>query len=472
MLTALTGTQVREAERPLLERGQGAELMARAAHGLYRVLVAELLRARGRLYGARAAAVVGKGNNGGDALFALAELASRGVRTAAVLTSGTAHAAGLAAFTAAGGRIETTLRAADVTVDAVLGTGASGDYRAPFPRPDGLVVACDLPSGVDADTGLASDGVWRADVTVTFGALKTGLLAGRGRALAGRVEVVDIGLRPYLGPPDAFVLEPRDVASLLPPPRDDWHKYTRGVLGVVAGSEQYTGAAVLTAAAALATGVGMVRHVGPPRVRRAVLAAHPEVVATGSPEGRVQAWAVGPGIADDAAQQRAFEVAVGSGLPIVIDASGLDRLPGPAVAGRAVLTPHAGELAGILTRLGVETERTDVEARPVRWARLAAERLGATVLLKGHATVCAAPDGTLCIQSSGHPYLATAGSGDTLTGVLGALLATVPDARPVHLAAAAAMIHGLAGQLAAESGPFGATELAGAVRRAVAHLAS
>ncbi|WP_422933856.1 NAD(P)H-hydrate dehydratase [Sinomonas sp. P47F7] len=472
MITALTGTQIREAERPLLERGRGPELMARAAHGLYRVLVAELLRTRGRLYGARAAAVVGKGNNGGDALFALAELAGRGVRTTAVLTSGVAHPGGLAAFTAAGGRVERALPPADVTIDAVLGTGASGDFTPPLPRPDGLVVACDLPSGLDADTGVASAGVWPVDVTVTFGALKTGLLVGRGRALAGRIEVVDIGLRPYFVQPDAFVLEEADVAALLPRPRDDWHKYTRGVLGVVAGSEQYPGAAVLTTAAALATGVGMVRHVGPPHVRRAVLAAHPEVVASGSPEGRVQAWAVGPGIADDAGQQRAFDLAVGSGLPVVIDASGLERIPGPPLAGRAVLTPHAGELAAVLTRLGPTVERADVEARPVAWARLAAERLGATVLLKGPATVCAASDGTVCVQSSGHPYLATAGSGDTLTGVLGALLATAPDARPVHLAAAAAVIHGLAGRAASEAGPFGATELAEAVRRAVARLAS
>lgn len=470
MITALTGSQIREAERPLLDRGLGPELMARAAHGLYRVLVAELLRTRGRLYGARAAAVVGKGNNGGDALFALAELAGRGVRTTAVLAAGTAHPAGLAAFVAAGGRVERALPPADVTIDAVLGTGGSGDFRPPFERPRGLVAACDLPSGVDADTGLASEHAWRADVTVTFGALKTGLLAGRGRALAGRVEVVDIGLGPHLGQPDAFVLEERDVAAILPRPRDDWHKYTRGVLGVVAGSEQYQGAAVLTTAAALATGVGMVRYVGPPDVRRAVVGAHPEVVASGSPEGRVQAWAVGPGIADDAAQQRAFDVAVGSGLPVVIDASGLERIPGPALGGRAVLTPHAGELAGVLSRLGLPAERPDIEARPVRWARIAAERLGVTVLLKGPATVCAAPDGTVCIQSTGHPYLAAAGSGDTLTGVLGALLATVPETRPVHLAAAAAMIHGLAGRIAAEAGPFGATELAEAVRRAVGHL--
>lgn len=468
MLTAFTGSQIREAERPLLERGLGPELMARAAHGLYRSIAAELRRLRGGLYGARVAAVVGKGNNGGDALFALAELAGRGVRTTAVLTSGVAHPEGLAAFEAAGGRVERSLGEEDLVVDAVLGTGASGDYRAPFPRPEGIVVACDLPSGVDADWGTASQEVWRADVTVTFGALKTGLLAGRGHALAGRVEVVGIGLEEYLPRPDVYVLEAEDARSVLPKPRDDWQKYTRGVLGVVAGSDQYPGAAVLTTAAALATGVGMVRHVAPESVRHAVLAAHPEVVASGSPEGRVQAWAVGPGIGDDAAQQRAFDAGLDSGLPLVIDASGLNRIPGPILDGRAVLTPHAGELARILSRLGLDIERTEVEARPVRWARLAAERLGATVLLKGPATVCAAPDGTVCIQAVAHPYLATAGSGDTLTGIVGALLATTSDARPVHVAAAAAMIHGRAGRIAAESGPFGASQLAAAVRQAVA----
>ncbi|WP_138442304.1 NAD(P)H-hydrate dehydratase [Sinomonas susongensis] len=468
MLTAFTGSQIREAERPLLERGLGPELMARAAHGLYRSLVAEVRRLRGALYGGRVTAVVGKGNNGGDALFALAELAGRGVRTTAVLTSGAAHPAGLAAFEAAGGVVERTLGEADVVVDAVLGTGSSGDYRPPFPRPAATVVACDLPSGVDADSGSASQEVWRADVTVTFGALKTGLLAGRGRELAGRVEVVDIGLGEYLPRPDAYVLEAEDVRAVLPEPRDDWQKYTRGVLGVIAGSDEYPGAAVLTTAAALATGVGMVRHIAPESVRRAVLAAHPEVVASGTPEGRVQAWAVGPGIGDDAAQHRAFEVALDSGLPIVVDASGLDRVPGPRFDGRAVLTPHAGELARILSRLGVEVGRPEVEERPVVWARRAAERVGATVLLKGPATVCAAPDGTVCIQAVAHPYLATAGSGDTLTGIVGALLATTSDVRPVHAAAAAAMIHGRAGRIAAESGPFGAGQLAPAVRQAVA----
>ncbi|MDQ0258693.1 hydroxyethylthiazole kinase-like uncharacterized protein yjeF [Sinomonas atrocyanea] len=469
MTEAFTGTQVRAAETPLLKAGRGPELMARAAHGLALAVVRLIQREGGRVAGARVAALVGKGNNGGDALFALAELARRGARTTAVLTGGRAHPAGLEAFARAGGRTTERLEAADLVVDAVLGTGFSGEYAPPFPRPDALVVACDLPSGLDADTGAAGPGVWRADLTVTFGALKAGLLAGRGRALAGRVEVVDIGLGPHLPDPDVRSLDVAAAASLLPAPRDDWHKYSRGVLGLVAGSEPYPGAAVLATAGALATGVGMVRIVAPDAVRRLVLSAHPEVVGSSEPSGRVQAWAAGPGIADDAAQRRALAVALESGLPTVVDASALDVLPellGRVAGEHVVVTPHAGELERLLGG----PSREAIEAQPVRWAREAAGRLAVTVLLKGPATVCAAPDGAALVQGEGHPYLATAGSGDTLTGILGALLATAQGLRPVEAAALAAFVHGMAGRVAAESGPFGAGALAPAVREAVARL--
>jgi hydroxyethylthiazole kinase-like uncharacterized protein yjeF len=266
-------------------------------------------------------------------------------------------------------------------------------------------------------------------------------------------------------------LDAPSAAALLPAPRDDWHKYSRGVLGLVAGSEPYPGAAVLATAGALATGVGMVRLVAPDAVRRLVLAAHPEVVGSSEPSGRVQAWAAGPGIADDAAQRRALAVALESGLPAVVDASALDLLPEllEQVAGkRVVITPHAGELERLLK----DPSREAIEAEPVRWAREAAARLGVTVLLKGPATVCAAPDGTAWVQGEGHPYLATAGSGDTLTGILGALLATDQGLRPVEAAALAAFVHGSAGRVAAESGPFGAGLLAPAVREAVSRLVS
>ncbi|GHG46376.1 bifunctional NAD(P)H-hydrate repair enzyme [Sinomonas cellulolyticus] len=455
------------------------------------------------------AGVVGKGNNGGDALFALAEIARRGVRTTAVLTGGTAHPDGLAAFTAAGGRVTEELEPADVVIDAVLGTGFAGEFRPPLPRPAATVVACDLPSGVDADTGTAGAAVWRADVTVTFGALKTGLLVGRGRELSGTVEVVDIGLGPHLPEPDVRSLDDAAAAALLPRPRDDWQKYSRGVLGLVAGSPDFPGAAVLSAAGALATGVGMVRIVAPDEVRNLVLAAHPEVVGSLEPRGRVQAWAVGPGIADDGGQRRALGVALGSGLPTVVDASGLEALgeflaadprsrgsaaeprlgevlariaeEGTVAGEHLVLTPHAGELESLLANFNSASDapsRDSIESQPLHWAREAARRIGVTVLLKGPATVCAAPDGTAYVQGSGHPYLATAGSGDTLTGILGALLATGThagghgSARPVELAALAACIHQRAGRLAAKGGPYGAGELAQAVREAVALFAA
>ncbi|WP_077489871.1 bifunctional ADP-dependent NAD(P)H-hydrate dehydratase/NAD(P)H-hydrate epimerase [Sinomonas mesophila] len=481
MIEVFTGAQVRAAERPLLDAGAGPALMARAAHGLAGAVVRELKRTRGRVYGARVAAVVGKGNNGGDALFALAGLARRGVRTTAVLAAGSAHPEGLAAFGRAGGRVTEELEAAEVVVDAVLGTGFSGDYRPVLERPDALVVACDVPSGLDADTGEAGKGVWRADVTVTFGAAKLGLLLGRGRELAGRVEVVDIGLGPHLPEPEARGLGPADAAALLPAPRDGWHKYSRGVLGIVAGSERYPGAAALATAAASAAGVGMVRLVAPDAVRMLVLAECPEIVGSPEPEGRVQGWAVGPGIADDAGQLLALEAALASGLPAVVDASGLEALgEGTALGEHVVLTPHAGELAALLGRLWPDApDRDAVEAEPLRWAREAAARMGVTVLLKGPTTVCAAPDGTAFVQPEGHPYLATAGSGDTLTGLLGALLATAGGGagtddggapRPVELAAAAALVHGTAGRIAAEAGPFGANALAVAVREAVRRL--
>ncbi|GAB4099263.1 NAD(P)H-hydrate dehydratase [Sinomonas halotolerans] len=479
MRPAYTGSQVRAAEAPLLEEGQGPALMARAARGLELAVARDLKSTRGRVHGTHVAAVVGKGNNGGDALFALAGLARRGVRATAVLAHGAAHPAALEAFGRAGGRLAEpgdSLDHADAVIDAVLGTGFSGVFRAPHPRPDARVIACDVPSGLNADTGAAGPEVWRADVTVTFGALKSGLVVGRGRELAGEVEVVDIGLGPHLPDPDVRSLEPDDAARLLPAPRPDWHKYSRGVLGVVAGSREYPGAAVLTVAGALAAGVGMVRVLAPERVRDLVLAAHPEAVGGA---GRVQAWAVGPGIADDADQHRALQSSLASGLPVVVDASGLGgwaadlEASGAGPDERMVLTPHAGELAALLGSLaggGVAPEREDIEAEPLRWARGAARRCGTTVLLKGAATVCAAPDGTVFVQSQGHPYLATAGSGDTLTGILGALLATASGARPVELAALAAFVHGSAGRIAAEGGPYGAGQLAGAVREAVARL--
>ncbi|GAA1108601.1 NAD(P)H-hydrate epimerase [Arthrobacter flavus] len=494
MLSAYSGSAIRSAEAPLLDAGQGAALMQRAAYGLYAAAAAELISRTGGCYGRTAVVLAGSGNNAGDALFAAARLAGRGVRTTAVFTSATTHPLALAAFQRAGGRVEllseaTTGRlvgstaAADLVIDGILGIGGSGGLREPaatFVRElaaaaTGVVVACDLPSGVDAHTGVVNEPVLHADLTVTFGALKTGLLAGPGAHAAGRVVVVDIGLAGSLPEPDLFRLEAADAAALYRRPRPADHKYTRGVLGIAAGSAMYPGAAVLATGAALATGLGMVRYLGPPSVADLVNRTHPEAVCSQEQvkPTHVQAWLVGPGADEDPDQRRRARDAMASGLPTVVDAGALALLP-RRLAPQVILTPHAGELQAVLAKRKVKATRRDIEAAPTEYARIAAELTGATVLLKGAVTVVASPSGSLFSQADATPWLATAGSGDTLAGILGALIATLADDdgdaaierigvpmpdKWAAIAAAAALLHGLAGTRAAGFGPIVVSEL-------------
>ncbi|WP_146361142.1 NAD(P)H-hydrate epimerase [Arthrobacter yangruifuii] len=502
MIRAYTGTAVRRAEAPLLAAGRGGELMQRAAYGLYAAAAAGLAERRGRIYGSSVTVLAGSGNNGGDALYAAARLARRGAATTAVLTSAAAHPAALADFRAQGGKTlvltdsnaaatAAALLAADAVLDGVLGTGGSGGLRGPVrvcaealnsARLQGkapLVVACDLPSGVDADSGRVDGTCLSADLTVTFGAVKTGLLAGPGAAAAGTIHCIDIGLGPYLGTPDAYRLQAEDLAGLLPVPTPADHKYSRGVLGIAAGSETYPGAALMATGAALATGVGMLRYLGPAAVARLINLAHPEAVCSPGEVGdvHVQAWVAGPGAGNDGDQLRRAREAMASGLPAVIDADAVGAVA-PGLHPAVVLTPHAGELTALLRSLGEEVERPEIEADPIRYARLAAARTGATVLLKGWATVAAAPTGELYSQAEATPWLATAGSGDTLSGILGALLATdrtpEDEREPGHyarLAAAAALLHGRAGALEAAGGPVQPSLLGPRIRSLVADAA-
>ncbi|MBD1544158.1 NAD(P)H-hydrate epimerase [Arthrobacter sp. IA7] len=497
MISAYTGTQIREAEKPLLDSGMGAVLMQRAARGMANAAIAEL-RSRGRrLYGSSVVVLAGKGNNGGDGLFAAAHLAGRGMRTTAVLASATAHPDGLAAFRRAGGRVLALTDAnagelaalagrADVVFDALLGTGAQGGLRGATAElvsqlaasTRGLVVACDVPSGVDADTGEAAGPVLPADITVTFGGAKAGLLADPGADFAGRVEVVRIGIEDSLPWPALRRLEAADLAVLLPRPSRRAHKYSRGVLGVVAGSPAYPGAAVLACRGALAAGVGMVRYVGPPEVADLIRHSCPEVVcSTGTvAETHVQGWLVGSGMdgKDEEEMQRVRD-AVDSGLPTVADAGALPVLP-DVLAPQVVLTPHAGELATLLQRLGADLDREAVEASTLAAVRRAAGLTEATVLLKGASTLVASPYQDFYSQSEGTPWLATAGSGDVLAGIIGALLAQVgsdvgrfrgmgidPDERWAAIAASGASLHGLAGASAAAGGPLTAGRIGNAL---------
>ncbi|WP_106539096.1 NAD(P)H-hydrate dehydratase [Haloactinopolyspora alba] len=440
-------------------------LMQRAAAGLATVCA----QALGGAYGARVSLLVGGGNNGGDALWAGARLARRGARVDAVLLRPErVHADGLAALLAAGGRVaargttdaaHAALRGADLVVDGVLGIGGRGGVDddvaalADAARADaGLLVAVDLPSGVDPDTGETPGRHVVADLTVTFGASKLALAIDPAAASAGAVHTVDIGLGEHLPPPGAEVLEAPDVETMLPAPGRESDKYRRGVLGVLAGSDRYPGAAALATSAAVVSGAGMVRYAGPASVAAEVRARRPEVVAASDVDssGRVQAWAVGSGLGPGRDQEVAQ--VLDTGLPLLLDADALASLPA-RLDGPALLTPHAGELGRMLG-----ADPADVEAHRLRYAREAAARWRATVLLKGSTTVVADPDGRVRVNPTGTSALATAGSGDVLAGLAGSLLAAGLD--PFDAGSAAAYVHGVAGRLAAaEYGYPGASDV-------------
>ncbi|NLU66905.1 NAD(P)H-hydrate dehydratase [Streptomyces sp. HNM0574] len=475
MRTAYDVETVRAAERELMARLPEGALMRRAAAGLAAACSGML----GRTSGRRVVLLVGSGDNGGDALYAGARLARRGAGvTAVLLAPARAHAGGLRALRSAGGR---TVRhdsadagpavdAAHLVVDGIVGIGGSGGLRPDARdlvrrvRAAGVpVVAVDLPSGVDADTGEVAGEAVVADATVTFGVYKPGLLVDPAREHAGALRLVDIGLEPE-GPPVLEAPQHADVAALLPRPQAESDKYRRGVVGVVAGSGRYPGAAVLAVAGALRGGAGAVRYVGPGA--EAVVAAYPETLVSPGPPGkagRVQAWAVGPGIGDGRESREALEEVLDSEVPVLVDADGLRLLDQDRLRGRTaptVLTPHAGEAAALLGRT-----REDVEARRLDAVRELAARTGATVLLKGSTTLVAdgrEPRLPVRANPTGTPWLATAGSGDVLSGLVGSLLAAGLSARDA--AVAGAYVHGLAGRLAAE--PPGASDVAGALVRA------
>ncbi|MEV6677831.1 NAD(P)H-hydrate epimerase [Streptomyces erythrochromogenes] len=440
MRTAYSVETVRAAERELMARLPEGALMLRAAAGLAAVCAGLLTRRRGRVYGARVVLLVGPGDNGGDALYAGARLARRGAGVTAVpMDPERMHAGGLAALRAAGGRVARAVPPrADLVVDGLLGIGGRGGLRPAGAAlaqriPPGVpVVAVDLPSGVDADTGEVAGPAVTADVTVTFGAYKPGLLIDPGASRAGAVHLVDIGLE--LPEPEVEALQHTDVAGLLPEPTASSDKYRRGVVGIVAGSAQYPGAAVLAVAGALRGGAGAVRYVGP--AADSVLARYPETLIG---PGRVQAWVIGPGLGEG----RAGEVAdlLAGDTAVLVDADGLRGLDPAVLRARTaptLLTPHAGEAAALLG-----AARESVEAGRLAAVRRLAERYGAAVLLKGSTTLVASAGGRpVRVNPTGTPWLATAGSGDVLSGLAGSLLAG--GLSGADAGAVGAYLHGLA----------------------------
>ena len=344
---------IRRAEAPLLASLPDGALMRRAAFGLAAEIVAELRARTGGVAGRRVCAVVGSGDNGGDALWAATFVRRRGAAADAVLLNPEhSHRKGLAAFLKAGGRIvESVSPTTDLVIDGVVGISGSGPLRPAaaevFASVDDAgipVVAVDIPSGIDVATGAITGPAVHAALTVTFGGLKPVHALGD----CGRVKLVDIGLD--LPDTDVLGFEAADAAARWPVPGPHDDKYTQGVTGVMAGSSTYPGAAVLCTGAAVAATSGMVRYAG--SAHREVLAHWPEVIAAPTPAsaGRVQAWVVGPGLGTDDTGAAALWFALETDLPVIVDADGLTILAAhpDLVVNRSaptVLTPHAGEFA-------------------------------------------------------------------------------------------------------------------------------
>lgn len=481
----LTPAEMAEADRRTIAAGTAFDtLVGRAGRAVARVVLDEL----GGAYGRRVVLACGKGNNGADGRVAADALAARGVRcTVLDLAAGLDRAAA-----------ERSIGRADALVDAMYGTGFRGAlegdagwFAERTATVDVPVIAIDIPSGIDGTTGAAEGPVVHATRTVTFAAWKPGLLAEPGRTQAGSVTVVDIGidLGPAAEDPQAARVTGADAAAWWPTRGADAHKWGVGPLLVVGGSPGMEGAPTLAAVAALRAGSGIVwaaTPIGDPRRRRDGDAATTEGPATPAratgdalPLGvevvhRLLPSGDGPsaGSLDDAgvdavlAEARRFgALVVGPGLgtapsvgpavrrllaecdrPLLLDADALTALAGDpaplrarAEAGGApvLLTPHEGEFA----RLGGPVGPDRMAA-----ARRLAAATGATVLLKGPTTVVADPDGRVLVADTGGPWLATAGTGDVLSGIAGSLLAA--GLPPIRAGAAAAWLHGGASDLA------------------------
>jgi hydroxyethylthiazole kinase-like uncharacterized protein yjeF len=406
-------------------------------------------------YGRRVLVLAGPGNNGADGRVAAEKLRRRGVR---VEVTEIADAPAV-------------LPEVDLIIDAALGTGVSRPHDAPDAGA-ALVLAVDIPSGIHGDTGEALGAPMRADLTVTFAALKPGLLLGAGPAHTGAVGIADIGLD--VSRAQIHLLDDASAAALVPRRDVAAHKWHRSVL-VVAGSPGMTGAASMASEAAQRAGAGMVRLATPggghgADVPREVVTL--DVDETGWADalvedpGKVHAVAVGPGMGTSMATRHQIRTLI-SGLdaPVVVDGDGLTALGTDAasvLAGRdagTVLTPHDGEF----TRLAGHAPGTDRIADVVELAA----RTGAVVLLKGPTTVVAAPDGPVRLVRAGDDRLATAGTGDVLTGIIVALLAGGLD--PLDAAAVGAHVHGLAGRSAPRHGTM-ATDVIDGIPHALAHL--
>jgi ADP-dependent NAD(P)H-hydrate dehydratase / NAD(P)H-hydrate epimerase len=497
MRPLLTAAETTALDRQTEERGTPVEtLMERAGHAVARAAV--LLG--GGAYGRRAVVVCGKGSNGGDGLVAARYLARWGVGVdvfslaepapgPSVHMSERLRDAGVPlrhyqsdAFRRAVGR-------ADVVIDAIFGTGFRGAVEGPhaeaieaIENSGPPVVAVDIPSGVEGDSGAVRGPAIHADVTVTFGAPKVGTVLQPGAAHAGVLEVADIGFPPDLVRGEAVMVESEDVARLLPPRPPETHKRATGVVLVVGGSRTMTGAPLLVARGAYRIGAGLVTMAVPEGVLPVVQGGITEATFLPLPEGAtgavteaawdtvadriegVDAVALGPGLSTDRGAAAFVRRLVGEcPAPVVVDADAITAFAGSVGdlaprASDAVVTPHAGEFGLLVGMPAAEV----IEDR-IGFTRKAAAEARAVVLLKGSRTVIASPDGEVRISPTGTSALATGGTGDVLTGAVAGALAR--GLSPIDAATAAAFVHGLAGQIA--GGDLAEGTMASDVARAI-----
>ena len=479
MRPLFTPAQVRAMDERTIASGVGSlALMERAAGHLARAV----LDVAGTSYGTRVGLLCGKGNNGGDGIAAARRLRTAGAWPVVCLAAGADDLSADAAeqlrrWRAVGGRVTTdvseAIADADIVVDCLLGTGATGAPRPPFDAAIAAVnaagvpvVACDLPSGVDAGTGAVVADAVRADVTLSLGAHKRGLVLSPARDHVGDLRLGDIGITDGDDDPAAHLMDAATVGDVLADPGAEGDKRSRGVVVVLAGSADMSGAAVLTARGALGAGAGLVtvattalaRHFVAPNVPPAMTtdlpdddpdAAFDRVVSTCE---RADALVIGPGLGHAPPQVELVQRCVATmDLPIVLDADGLNafRHDAATLAEHAtdalVLTPHRSELARIC---GFEDADDQWEQRVEVVPRLAGAG-GATIVAKGPGSLVAAPDGRVWIDAEATSALATGGTGDVLAGMTGAAMAV--DTDPVRVAATVAL-HGVAGRVAARGG--------------------
>lgn len=495
-MKAVSAAGMRELDRRTIEEHgtPGAVLMERAGAGV----AAEALSFASKLperHARRFVVLAGKGNNGGDACVT-ARILNEAIPRREIALHSPFYPEELSRDAAAAFKLlppslknslklslsAADLREGDVIIDGLLGTGARGSLREPFNmwvslvNSSGLpVVSIDIPSGLDADDGSVGASAMTADMTVTMALPKIGMLLGEGPRRCGRLKIVDIGIPvEYVGQAEgaAEAVFADDVRQFFGREPFDAHKNVRGNVLVIGGSSLYPGAPQLASEAALRCGAGLV-HMAIPNGVQLHGSLPDAIIVRRVPDGgsgffnessvdilrslveKADALVVGPGMSQEPSCAAIVRLAAGSGVPAVFDADALNLASSnpelvSGLGGKAVVTPHPGEMRRLLAGFGLHSL---LEAGRFEQAKALSERLGSCVVLKGCRTAIAGAGGRIAVNSSGCPALATAGSGDVLSGLCAALLARGLD--PFDSARASVFLHGLAGELAAPCGSRG-----------------